>query len=849
MIRVDRRKQQVLSMAIAVCIGAPAAVAESPIEVEEILVTARRKEESIQTVPVSVTAFSEEKLVREGVQTTQDLMRMTPGVVLSGAGSNANTTFTIRGQGRDVIGPGQPSVISYTNEVPMPSWGAVLPAFDTSNIQVLKGPQGTLFGRNTTGGAVLVYTKKPTYELEGYVQGIAGDYSWRDIQGGISIPIIENTLAVRVAGQLSRRDGYTKVFNSQNEHFFDDDNIHTDAFRISVLFEPTDFIENTFVYDRLEQEEHMNGQVPTGVTVPDDPNQLDSLGNPNPSPPFRYISLGGFAGLDAIAQAVYGGLSLAPGFLPPVQIPFAPIALPFMPVSAELNCVPATPACNVDAKLQRQIAAGPRKAWSDVESLMVATYQGIANTTVIDIGDITVKNIFGWRNHDIFNPNNTDGIDAAVLNVDTYRNDDQFSNEIQVSGTLFNNKLDWLLGYFLLRTSPSGPQGLIFEFDRPAAIPKNAWLATVNQNAMFKDDSDAVFASGTVDLNDYVQGLKLSGGARYTKDRERACAASIPQASLIFDATAPGGRLVLGPTQLFQSFSECREFEGAFVGEVKSNEFTWQLGAEYAYSDNLFLYVTGRRGYRAGGVNTPDFANNNFAPYQTFDPHTVTDVEVGLKSQWQWNDMQGTFNVAYFYSDYHDRQEIISAIPPGLEGTPDDTSDDPSNTSLVANVGTATFQGIEAEASISPFDGLILSAAGAYIDVDKNLELPDIFVGLVTDDFPNTPSGSYMFAGSYRLPFGERFGEFYVSGDYYWVDEYVVGISSVPAYHLMNFNLEWRNAMNQPLSATLFVQNATDEDYQRNSTLSGFNPGFFTYGYGPPRMVGVRLRYEFGGTP
>src|SRR3546814_20200374 len=98
--------------------------------------------------------LSGELLARQNVQSTQDLQRLTPGVVLTGSGSDFNTTLTIRGQGRDVIGPIAPSVQSYINEVPLPSWGAVIPTYDVANVQVLKGPQGPLFGRNTPGGGL-----------------------------------------------------------------------------------------------------------------------------------------------------------------------------------------------------------------------------------------------------------------------------------------------------------------------------------------------------------------------------------------------------------------------------------------------------------------------------------------------------------------------------------------------------------------------------------------------------------------------------------------------------------------------------------------------------------------------
>src|SRR3546814_5830216 len=103
-----------------------------------------------------------------GIQTTGDIQKLVPGVILNGAGSMSNSTYTIRGQGKAVTGPGLQSVITYFNEVPLPSIGSFAPTFDVCNVQVLKGPQGTLFGRNTTGGAVLVYSALPTYDLEGY---------------------------------------------------------------------------------------------------------------------------------------------------------------------------------------------------------------------------------------------------------------------------------------------------------------------------------------------------------------------------------------------------------------------------------------------------------------------------------------------------------------------------------------------------------------------------------------------------------------------------------------------------------------------------------------------------------
>src|SRR3546814_4141991 len=106
-----------------------------------------------QTVPVAVAVVGAETIAAQGIQTTGDIQKLVPGVIRNGAGSMSNSTYTIRGQGKAGTGPGVQSVITYFNEVPLPSIGSFAPTFDVSNVQVLKGPQGTLFGRNTTGGA------------------------------------------------------------------------------------------------------------------------------------------------------------------------------------------------------------------------------------------------------------------------------------------------------------------------------------------------------------------------------------------------------------------------------------------------------------------------------------------------------------------------------------------------------------------------------------------------------------------------------------------------------------------------------------------------------------------------
>src|SRR6185369_2761972 len=147
----------------------------------DIVVTARRRAEDISKVPVAVTAFSSQAIETKNIVNVADLRKVTPGLNITGGGSKTNVFVTIRGQSRGVTGNVSPGVLTYFNEVPLPTYGSMIPTYDMDNLQVLKGPQGTLFGRNSLGGAILTYSKAPTYHFEGYVKGEIGQYANRNV--------------------------------------------------------------------------------------------------------------------------------------------------------------------------------------------------------------------------------------------------------------------------------------------------------------------------------------------------------------------------------------------------------------------------------------------------------------------------------------------------------------------------------------------------------------------------------------------------------------------------------------------------------------------------------------------
>ena len=750
-----------------------------------ILVTARRRAEDAQSVPVSVQAFSGEELSNRGIQNTDDLQKLVPGVVFTGAGGPITTTYFIRGQGRDVIGSALPSVINYLNDVPLTPSSSRLPTFDMASIQVLKGPQGTLFGRNTTGGAVLATSAPPVHELEGYVQGLYGSYDWVDVEGAFNLPLVQDVIALRVAGQLTRRDGYTK------EQFGPDDkdDRHEDAFRISLLIEPTDWLRNVTVFDYFKHRSGHAGIIPTG----------------------DYLV----------------------GFLPYRQ-GLAPLA--FGPelgglIADAFDCNTDI-SCNIDLQIQRQVAGGIRKSWHDAPSEARQKVWGLSNTTEFDLGPVLVKNIFGYRTQEWIQNTDSDGTTLPLLNTYNFQNEYQITNELQFSGQLFDGRLDWLVGAFYLFNKPDGPYGAKFDIYRPSQIPQDNWPLSTVQNAFYKDESKAAFLSLGYNFTGALEGVRLNGAIRHTRDKEQACSLT----------TAP---FSLDP---IDGWDACLQTPGSSTVSAKFRKTTWQLGVDWQVNDSVFAYVVARTGYRAGQLNTPQLGPA-LADLQAFGPQSVLDFEAGLKTEWRMGSVDGRLNIAAFRTKIDDYQRIIQGLPPGLDGD-NNPLNDPSFTIIVINGGTAVLKGIEVDGFIRPMQDLTLSFAGSYIS-PKFTELisPPILAGLAgtSGTFDKTPKWSFSANLDYRLPIDSNIGEFFVTGTYYWVDDYFAGLAVFDSYDTLDATLQWRDMFGHPLTGTVFVNNLTNKKYESFSALTGNSPGYRTSVYGMPRMFGVRLRYDFGG--
>ncbi|MDE2631402.1 MAG: TonB-dependent receptor plug domain-containing protein, partial [Alphaproteobacteria bacterium] len=315
--------------------------ADQPLTIETVIVTATRRPENLERVPVAVTAILPETIREENLRSALDLQQLSPSLtVAANLGSRDDNVFTIRGQSQP-FGGADSGVQTYFNEVP---FGGSGPAnyYDMDNIQILRGPQGTLFGRNTTGGAVLFQPKKPSDQFGGYIDASAGDFAMHEVQGALNVPVIGDKLEIRVAGDSMRRDGFTQDVTFPSKL----DNVAYDAFRVGVNMRPFAGFENYLVFDY--RRDHTRG---TGA-------ELTSI-----APQSQFVALAEGYGLDpATATALVGS------FYPTLQFALA-----------------------------NQQALGPRKTTSSIPLFYKRDAWSLTDVAQYDVTrHLRIRNIFGY---------------------------------------------------------------------------------------------------------------------------------------------------------------------------------------------------------------------------------------------------------------------------------------------------------------------------------------------------------------------------------------------------------------------------------------------------------------------
>ena len=797
--------------------SAPPAVANDGSS--DIVVTAQRREERAQDVPISITAFSSDRLQQQGITQSQDLQGAVPSLTVgtSGQGSREAQSFTIRGQGATL--QASPGVVVYLNEVPLPSpisvnqQGGPGNFVDLQSMQILNGPQGTLFGRNTTGGAVLLVPQKPTADFGGYVQAKIGAYDNREFEGAINVPVVDDKVLLRVTGAYQDRDGFTHdvVWNK------DRDDLHWYSGRVGLVLRPTETFENYTMAYGAYSSNNGTGQVNRGFNI---------------------------AGLELYGFCQEG--PTVPGVIASCDV--------YRAAAAEAD------------------ERGPRKTAYSTDTYQKTKTWGITNTSALDLNDsLTLRNIISYQRFQtrfavdndasIFQQDEYDARQFPASGQVTLPGDgtpveylppaptiprDRFrtiTEELQLQGKLLDGKLNFTVGGFLFDQRPTGSQGATVYGFCPAAF--TGFCDSQRLTYAITTKSKALYGQATLDIGAFapsLDGLKITGGYRYTWDTISGSAAYYAPLTL-----APGsfscsdGSVVTDPT-------ECQ-----FNARLKTGAPTWTAGIDYRVSPDLLLYGKISRGYKAGGINT----NAVFENTRTFQPEKVTSYEGGFKSDFNIAGVGSLLNVSYYYLDYKNIQRAAPDVNGALLGA-----------QILGAV--ARVQGVEVEGSIRPFRGVEIGGNFSYTDAKyKSYEyttnlgafdcsgnfIPPLgTVDLGCVPFTGVAPYTYSFHVSAEQPLANDLGTLAMFVSYSHTSSQHTAATALPgtepgekleAFGTLSLSIDWRKVANSNLDLGLYATNLTNNLYRIGNPNLYNTYLYHSTIYGEPRMYGVRARYTF----
>ena len=804
----------------------------------DIVVTARRREENLQDVPVSIVAFSQAKITENAIASAADLGRVSPGLLSypGAAGLPTQNSFSIRGRGLS-FGAAAGSVETYFAEVPLSSNYNMpeLPPqfFDVASVQVLKGPQGTLFGRSTTGGAVLIQPAAPTNNWEGYGRVQLGNYNNVQVEGAVNIPVIDDVLAIRVAGQHWKRDGYMTMESVLPADV--QSRLATDPGFLTRFVGSGTTYANGQVRDAAGRLIIDNGVTispitgrPTERTKYNNRDTTDLRGTIRFTPGDRFENstivtyhrdrnFGGLTGglllvRDATGAAVGG--EVAPGA----------------------------------GTYSSYGTISPRRPKSEALAII--------NTTSLELtNSLKLRNIFGYIRAEGYTLDFNDSDASPSRTVDNSgarrpRLSNQYTNEVQLQGSALDDRLEFTVGGLIdllreprsidrLNTASVSVTFLPSAGSDPAFPNADPFLTRFQSTNV---TSRSLYGSATYKLTDQ---LSLTGGYRHIWDKVSAV-----QANAVGPDTLPLVYIDANPD--VPGFQQTRRLSSKFQGDV------YNAGIDYKASRDLLLYAGYRHGFKRGGFNNTAFGNFPAG----FDPEQVDSFSVGAKTEFTLGgDVRGHFNIEGFYDKYKGYQ--------GFYLDADRTSG--NIVTITTNIPKVRYTGFDADLGLTVRPGIDLNLSYSFLD-SKIQSFPD-----TTSSAPNLPSlevnnvpyavkhqvqASVRFHGeadgigewalrpsvSYRskyytilfnrlLPAAQRalFGNF---------DDAGLGGATVPGVTLVDLRAELNKIADSNFSLAVGATNLLNKYYYSGGTGT-FAFGYQTYAVGAPRMVYGEVSYRF----
>lgn len=866
--------------AIALVIGWTDFSGAAKAQIEEIVVTATRREQSLQDVPIAVSAFSGEILENSGVDDIQELMNLSPSFQAS---SNVSETqglvIRMRGIGTQSNNPAFESAVGvFIDGVYRSRPGAALSELlDLERIEVLRGPQGTLFGRNTSAGALNIITRGPRFEPEGNFQASYGRINEFEAKGSVSGTLVEDKLAARLSMYFLRRDGF--ITDVITDEVLDNKKRH--KIKAQLLFTPTADIDYRLIFDYREA----NEDCCFPVTLNTD--------------------------RDVRASDIINGVLNAGSFINPLN-----------------------PAPKLGTQVQPPDAFARQATSNDPTTQDVSDY-GVSGELNIDFGEFNMVSITSYRRFKSFRELDVDFTDADLIFNERHDANEIFTQEVRLQGAW--DKVDWLIGaffsdenitlrgsltqgadyedfinarlgnlilaYFLdvgplsFLSNPAsqfGLAGLAASGFRPysalAAVngvaPGTGWFdGSGAQGDTFRSDNRS-FSIFTHNVFNLTEDIQLVAGFRMNFDDKTAnsvlnndpantpgCTAILPALQTLPNVTMNDFGIVPGDLRLVKEVLGALGCLGIVSPafnivnlEQDDNEWNGIVGVSYRVNQDVMAYINVSRGYKAGGINLDragtilSLVGDNSNPLNfldpRFEPELVDSIEGGIKTSWLGNRVH--INVAGFY---HDIENFQLNTFTGFNFTPE-------------NVEKARTSGFEVDILAVPVAGLTIQGGVAYAKADygKNItdetnklanerglrDLPAAFAafGLSTTLLPeasplagkqltNAPRWVFTGAVSYStsLPMAPEY-EVFGHVDWRWSSDFNTGSDLDPEKLQKSFVI-----VNMRAGVRLFdgawqiegwARNVFDEDYhqvafdiplQANASFGSFLADPRTYGF------------------
>ncbi|MGC3982980.1 MAG: TonB-dependent receptor [Steroidobacteraceae bacterium] len=761
--------------------------AEAGDTLETIIVTARRREEDLQSVPAAVSVVDGELLDRSNTVNTQQLSQLVPSLYYNSANPR-NTAYTIRGLGSNTLSISaandgiEPGVGFYVDQVyhGRPAT-ASFDFTDIERVEVLRGPQGTLFGKNTTAGAIHVISRAPSFTPEANAEVSAGEYNFLQAKGSASGPLLDDVLAGRLSAQYTKRDGL--LYNVRTGKKLNELNNY--AVRGQLLFVPNEDLKLRLIAD-----------------VSDLDSACCTQG---------YLR---FGQSQRSASRQFPALAAGLGYAPPSTNIYDRLT-------------------DIDADLHINTQDG-----------------GVSLNADWNLGATTLTSVTAWRywDWDVANDRDYTGIPIQMVQRIPSRQD-QYSQEFRLASNS-DGPLNYVAGlyYFSQEISgtpisiygPAAAYWLLSPANFTVAIPSNL-LDGYGQtgSSRFKMKSYAAFGEINYDITRRLTGTL---GLRYTyEDKQGSYATQVfGGADLSGYSTATATELNRAKLSIFRPQSYAAADDGG--------SFSGRTNLAYAFTDDLMTYVSFARGYKSGGLNMSglplDAQNQPTLATAIIKDEKNTTYELGFKSK-LFND-RATFNLAGYWTTVQNYQaNIVSSLETAAIRSYPSNIPEVRVRGVEADFSALLFKGFTVRASAAYADGENTDYAAGPCPLEVQTAAT-VACNLTGARLAGLSKWSETLGFDYQIPVGK--GEVIIHADSnsrsgYYSDTSVSQYTWIEGYNVTNASVGYR--FNRNWEVDVFARNVFDTNYITALTIQTGNSGLILGQPGDPRLVGATLRVKF----